>query len=353
MMEQELTYYLYKIENKLNGKLYIGITFRPNERKATHFRESTWHDEKYKDAPLYRAMKLYGKENFEFKILAQTKNPNKIAELETRSIAKCENELGLKVYNLSKTTNYNYFNIPSVPVDIYNLDGEFIGSYDSISKASNLTGLAVSKMSICRRSGRPTSGHFIMNKGEKPTDEMLNRKYLHTEIYSYDFETEQLSETDGSIRPNKRRVIDNKLMLWKFEIQMLDELIEEYDKRVFGKNISTGEIVIAKTMDDMKKKLKIESSNIHRSVQSEDIGARGWVFQYGGNLEALEEKRTKADKRVVLIEGNQEIIFEKAVRVAEYLGINASMVTLILQGKRKQRDEYKIYRINDLNVSKL
>ena len=57
------TYYLYKITNNMNGKVYIGVTFRPEKR---------WSEHKSPKSPckkLVRAMTKYGPDNFKFELL--------------------------------------------------------------------------------------------------------------------------------------------------------------------------------------------------------------------------------------------------------------------------------------------
>ena len=56
-------FYLYKIVNSVNDKVYIGVTARPKERKREHFRESS------KCSKLLRAMNKHGRENFEMVML--------------------------------------------------------------------------------------------------------------------------------------------------------------------------------------------------------------------------------------------------------------------------------------------
>lgn len=57
---------IYKIENLLNHKIYIGQSRNISQR---------WKDHRnlYKkdDSPLYRAMRKYGIENFSFKIIEE------------------------------------------------------------------------------------------------------------------------------------------------------------------------------------------------------------------------------------------------------------------------------------------
>lgn len=59
--------YIYKIVNKINGKIYVGKTNNPAERKSAHFREY----KKDSTKALYRAMSKYGEENFIFEIIEE------------------------------------------------------------------------------------------------------------------------------------------------------------------------------------------------------------------------------------------------------------------------------------------
>lgn len=55
---------IYKIENKINHKIYIGQSIHPNQRFIEHLRGNN-----EKTCPLHKAIKKYGKENFTFEIL--------------------------------------------------------------------------------------------------------------------------------------------------------------------------------------------------------------------------------------------------------------------------------------------
>lgn len=55
---------VYKIANKINGKIYIGESKRPEER----FREHCIKEYKY-ESLIHRAIKKYGEENFTFEII--------------------------------------------------------------------------------------------------------------------------------------------------------------------------------------------------------------------------------------------------------------------------------------------
>ena len=62
--------YIYKIENQVNGKVYIGKTLDiPERRWKEHLHDCQY--EGYKNKPLYRAFAKYGVENFEFSVIEQ------------------------------------------------------------------------------------------------------------------------------------------------------------------------------------------------------------------------------------------------------------------------------------------
>ena len=67
--------YIYKIENQINHKDYIGKTeYNPNLREKQHWREAT--KERSTSRAIYRAIKKYGIENFTFEVLEETYNSN-------------------------------------------------------------------------------------------------------------------------------------------------------------------------------------------------------------------------------------------------------------------------------------
>jgi group I intron endonuclease len=87
--------YLYKIVNKVNGKLYIGITSDPRKRKQRHF-SKTGHSA----VSLVRlAMDKYGRENFSFEIICLG-SKEYILDLEVKAISlyrTCEKKFGYNI----------------------------------------------------------------------------------------------------------------------------------------------------------------------------------------------------------------------------------------------------------------
>jgi len=84
------THYLYKITNKVNGKLYIGVTKNPKHRQLSHFSKG--------ERLVNKAYKKYGKENLTFEIICVSSN-DYIYDLEVKAI---------KLYNTDATTGHGY-----------------------------------------------------------------------------------------------------------------------------------------------------------------------------------------------------------------------------------------------------
>jgi group I intron endonuclease len=71
---------IYKIKNKINGKIYIGQTVQDlNKRVGSHLKESRLNKT---DRPFLNAIKKYGIENFEWEIIDEAKTLDELDEKE-------------------------------------------------------------------------------------------------------------------------------------------------------------------------------------------------------------------------------------------------------------------------------
>jgi group I intron endonuclease len=66
---QEKMFYVYKIINKINNKVYIGKSINPTKRFKAHINLAKNHKGKYECTKLYRSMRKYGFENFELEVI--------------------------------------------------------------------------------------------------------------------------------------------------------------------------------------------------------------------------------------------------------------------------------------------
>lgn len=86
---------VYKIENKINGKIYIGQTVTTVEHRIKrHLRE-------FGCPAIHRALNKYGLENFEISILDTAKTQDELNELEIKYIQEY-GSMGEKGYNLTE-----------------------------------------------------------------------------------------------------------------------------------------------------------------------------------------------------------------------------------------------------------
>ena len=114
-------YYIYKIENLVNGKMYVGLTNNPQRRKTRHFGDLYNH---IHDNPhLQKAYDKYGAEAFRFEVIeSYDGTQDEIKQYEKEWIAKLDtfhngyncNPGGDQSYNPGKLSKQEVFEILSV-----------------------------------------------------------------------------------------------------------------------------------------------------------------------------------------------------------------------------------------------
>jgi group I intron endonuclease len=89
-----IIYSIYKVVNKVNGKVYIGFTNNFNRRKACHL-----HLSGYSFNLIHKAIKKYGKDSFEWEIIYQSKDK--------KHTLKTMESYFIEMYNSMSPTGYN------------------------------------------------------------------------------------------------------------------------------------------------------------------------------------------------------------------------------------------------------
>lgn len=137
---------IYKITNTINGKVYIGQTIQPLDKRWSQHKRSARSKEAYS---IHRAIAKYGEENFIIECLCNCS----IEELDRLEKKYIED------YN-SYSCGYNEThggqgkadvkNLLSVKVvKQYTLKGEYITKYESCSEASRQTGYSITNIDDC------------------------------------------------------------------------------------------------------------------------------------------------------------------------------------------------------------
>lgn len=89
--------YVYKIQNAINGKIYIGQSVNPTRRKAGHFCDAKRGNE----YPLSKSIRKHGRENFSFEVIDECED-SLINEREIYWIAFYDSTNREKGYNQTK-----------------------------------------------------------------------------------------------------------------------------------------------------------------------------------------------------------------------------------------------------------
>ena len=142
---------IYKIENLLNGKSYIGQSIEIERRFSKH---KSAKDDFY----IHRAIRKYGVENFSFEILEECK----VEELNEREKfwIKEKNTLIPNGYNMIPGGSNGAGLVKGKEVEQYDLNGIYIASYPSANQASQITGISHSGICACCREERNYCGEF-------------------------------------------------------------------------------------------------------------------------------------------------------------------------------------------------
>lgn len=142
---------IYKIENLLNGKSYIGQSIEIEHRFAKH---KCAKDNFY----IHRAIRKYGIKNFSFEILEEC-NKELLDEREKYWIAEI-NTLIPNGYNMIQGGGNGAGLVKGKIVEQYDLDGVYVTSYLSANQASQLTGISHGNICACCRNERNYAGEF-------------------------------------------------------------------------------------------------------------------------------------------------------------------------------------------------
>ena len=145
---------IYKIENLINGSIYIGQSIDIEKRWSTHI--SILNQNNHYNAHLQNAWNKYGSENFQFSIVEECK-PLELNDREIYWIKKYDSFIN--GYNLtSGGGNTESF---SKSVIQFDMNGKELNRYFSISEAETTTGINYSMISECCSHKRKTAGGYI------------------------------------------------------------------------------------------------------------------------------------------------------------------------------------------------
>lgn len=154
-------YYIYKVTNKINGKIYIGQTVNFERRKRDHIYASK--KIKSKGEVFHKAIHKYGEDNFEWEIIDNCKTPEDATMLESKYIIEYNSCI-----SFDKSNGYNVLvsldNVKrahnSIKVLAYDLKGIYVGTYLSCEIAAKELNCKSANITKCLRRERKSTGGY-------------------------------------------------------------------------------------------------------------------------------------------------------------------------------------------------
>ena len=145
---------IYKIENLINGKIYIGQSIDIEDRWKRHLFESRSNRLSERSSVIHKAINKYGSENFKFSVVEECKEK----ELDDREIYWIEfYNSYYNGYNCTKggSRNVDHF---KKRVYYYDLKGKYLGTFESVKEAANVLKIMPLSISNCCL-GKSNSSH--------------------------------------------------------------------------------------------------------------------------------------------------------------------------------------------------
>ena len=184
---------IYKFENQINHKIYIGQAENLRKRYKKHF--SNIKDNSHQE-DFYKALREYGWDNFSYEILEKFSpaeyNEEKLDNLECFYIKKY-NSLKPNGYNMTEGGHHHASINKIISVRQYDLQGNFIKEYESIAQARRETLVDdTSIVACCKQRGRKTAGNYqwryTSDNISKLEDISNEVRKININIYQYDLQ---------------------------------------------------------------------------------------------------------------------------------------------------------------------
>lgn len=185
--------YIYLITNKVNGKQYVGQTSKTIEKRWKQHLSHSRYEQNY----LYYAMRKYGTDNFDIKELDKIECSNSkelndlLNKIEIRYISKYDTyENG---YNLTIGGGNSSKNCKT-PVDVYDLSGNLINSFERSIEAATYYDVSIGAISsVCHGKNHTLKNLVFRIKGESFDKYSIEYKTNSKMVYQFDKEYNLIS----------------------------------------------------------------------------------------------------------------------------------------------------------------
>lgn len=357
---------IYKIENLINHKCYIGQSINIENRWKQHMAPNGYANpfSKVYNYPLYKDFRKYGIENFSFKIV----------ELCEENLLDEKEKIWIKRYN-SYFNGYNQTLGGSgnkkelSKIYQYDMFGNYLKEFTNIYEASKETGITTVNIYCClsKKRAQKTAGGFqwSYNKVDK-----IENAFSSCPVIAFTFSGERkkfyssineaMNET-GDEYYSIKKSCDTKQhsgahYQWRYWFEnpnlqkispykwSLNKAVDQYDLE--GNYIATFE-----SLSDAANKLKMDSSNLSACCQKKQKSFGGYQWCYHNEeppssyIDNRIGHKTSSNKRIIQqFTKNNEFLneYESAHEAARQIGFpqSANHITECCQGKRKTCRQY-------------
>lgn len=193
---------IYQYTHKINGKRYIGQTMHPLKRHKAHVTNSK---QRHPDYIFTKMLKKYGVDSFDYQVLevVYDKDETRFHELLNASEKHHIDYRG----TLTKQYGYNVaqggWGKPSSvstekPIDMFDLQGNYIKSFPSIAEASSMFGFTGPTIrQVCNHVHHSAGGYLWAWAGQKPVIPTDHK------IYAYNDDGEFVTEYENAYAASK------------------------------------------------------------------------------------------------------------------------------------------------------
>lgn len=197
---------IYKIENLINHKIYIGQSVDIKKRWREHRFSANHKDSKDHNMPIHLAMAKYGENNFSLEILEEC-DEKLLNEKEIYWIEKYNSYKNGYNATIGGCQNHEHLGIP---VELYDLNGKYVTEYPNITEAAKAIGVSRNTIyQILYGQRLSTKGfQFKRKDSNKIITKYKSRQGGSIPIYQLDLNNNIVKEWDSAAKAAKELNFD-------------------------------------------------------------------------------------------------------------------------------------------------